>query len=42
MFYALVESFIFLFALTNVNKHFWRHCQGLGLLSIFGDCIKKC
>jgi len=30
MFYAFVESFIFLFALTNVIKHFWHCCWGLG------------
>jgi hypothetical protein len=42
MFCALAESFIFLSALTNVIKHFWRYCWGLGFLSIFGNCIKKC
>ena len=41
-FSALAESFIFLFALMNVNMHFWRCCWGLGFLSIFGDCVEKC
>jgi len=41
MFCALGEFFILLFSLTNVDKHFWRHCWGLGFLSIFGDCVKK-
>jgi len=40
MFFVLAESFLFLFALTNVNKH--RHCQELDLLSVFGACAKKC
>jgi len=30
MFCALAESFIFLFALTNIIKHFLRCCWGLG------------
>ena len=30
MFCALEDSFIFLFALTNVIKHYWSRCWGLG------------